>query len=162
MHARVYASWLWISVSLDRSQMLPAPLPGVPVCGLSGALRFNLQVHLLLCRAKETLVTKQRGAWGESSLTVVGRRSCLRVTRRPCHSPDHSPAPSRGRQSGWRTHGWPHSAAPGRVSQPQRQLIITRLPIAGGVSNLSHAQCLSACWECLLCPCGQQVPCSLQ
>lgn len=47
------------------------------------------------------------------------------------------------------------------VSQPQRQLVITRLPIAGGVGNLSHAQRLSACWECLLCPCGQQVPCPL-
>lgn len=44
---------------------------------------------------------------------------------------------------------------PAQFLSPSGQLIITRLPIAGGVSHLSHAQRLSACWECLLCPCGQ-------
>lgn len=79
-------------------------------------------------RAEETPVISLHGARGRRvSLAVVGRRSCLQVSRRPCHSPAPGLKPA-----GRRTHGWPHGAAPGTVGQPQSQLIITRMPIAGG------------------------------
>lgn len=49
------------------------------------------------------------------------------MSRRPCHSPALGLKTAERR-----AHGWPHGAAPGTVGQPQPQLIITSMPIAGG------------------------------